>query len=571
MTDKKWIFLDRTIDSNDVLRLSNEFGMPPIIATILLNRSITKGKDVKAYLSKSIRNVHHPFELKDAKKAAKYIGEKIKKGEKIVIYGDYDVDGITSTAILYKFLKSQGANVDYYIPNRSDEGYGINILALQNIRKEGASLLITVDCGITAVGEVEFAKSIGLEVIITDHHTCKEEIPRAYAVINPKQPDCNYPFKNLAGVGVVFKLILAMALEFGYRAKDYFDKYIDIVAIGTVADVVPLIDENRIFVANGIKKLMNTSNEGLKALFFTSGIAEKPISTGMISFIIAPRINAAGRVGSAATAVELLTTESKERAMQIALGLEQENRERQLTEHGILNDALSIIESDPDSSKKKVFVLSKENWHEGVIGIVASRIVDRYYRPTILISLKDGRGKGSGRSIQGFNLFEALRACSDLLLKFGGHELAAGLGLKAEDIAKVDKQINAYADTVLSDEDLQPSIKIDTTISIHDLSLENAEKVAILEPFGMGNPQPVFALLNATIASIRSMSEGRHSKLTLSQGGRHVEMLGFGMGELCDRFMVGDKIDVAFCMNTNYYRGEKQLCLTIKDVRLSLK
>ena len=571
MLDKRWVFLDKQADAQAIDRLCAEFGIPPAIAVVLTNRSITEPQQAKTYLSRSIANVHHPFLLKDAQRAAQRIGAAIHAGEKIVIYGDYDVDGITSTALLYQFLQSQGANVDYYIPNRADEGYGINILALQKIRKAGASLLITVDCGITAVGEVEFAKTIGLEVIITDHHTCKEEIPRAYAVINPKQPECSYPYKDLAGVGVAFKLVLAMALEFGLRARDIFDRYIDIVAIGTVADVVPLTDENRIFVANGIKNINHTTNEGLRALFFVSGVSEKRITAGMISFTVAPRINAAGRVGSAAMAVELLITGSKERAMEIALALEEENRQRQLTEQGILKDALQIVASDPAFEKKKVYVLAQEDWHHGVIGIVASRMVDRFYRPTILISLKDGSGKGSGRSVKGFNLFDALSHCSDLLLKFGGHELAAGLSLNYGDIAEFDRQINAYADTVLSEEDLQPAIRIDSCISMQELTVQNAQKMALLEPFGMGNPQPVFALCGASIAAVRTLSEGKHCKLTLCQGGRYVDALGFGMGELCGKFVVGDKIDAAFCMDVNTYHGEQNLQLILKDARHSLK
>ncbi len=571
MVNKRWIFLGRDAEPGTVLQIANEFGIPSMLATILLNRSIADSEKIRAYLNKSIGGVHHPFELKDAKKAAGRILEAIGKSEKIVIYGDYDVDGITSTAILYQFLCSVGADVSYYIPSRSDEGYGINILALQKLKKQGASLIITVDCGITATGEVTFAKSIGLDIIITDHHTCKEDIPQACAVVNPKQPDCGYPFKDLAGVGVTFKLILATALEAGKRAKDYFDKYIDMVAVGTIADVVPLTDENRIFVANGMKNIKFTENKGLRALLFTSGISDKPINAGIISFIIAPRINAAGRIGDASTAVELLSTDSNDRAMEIALSLEEENRKRQLTEQGILKEALEMVEGNSEFLKKKVLVLAREDWHHGVIGIVASRIVERYAKPAILISTTDGNGKGSGRSIKGFNLFEALSACSDLLMKYGGHELAAGLGLKTDDIAEFDKRINAYADAVVSEEDMQPSLRLDASVNIYDLTVENAEKIKILEPFGMGNPQPVFALLNARLIAVRTISEGRHCKLTLAQNGKYVEMIGFGMGELAGRFVVGDMVDAAFCMDINSYREGKYLQLILKDVRFSLR
>lgn len=571
MNNKRWIFADKSSNAAEIQELSRSCGVPPVIAAILLNRNIYKPENVSNFLSKSIKNVHHPFLLKDAKKAAERIKEAVLNKENIVIYGDYDVDGITSTAILYLFLKSLGANVSYYIPNRSDEGYGINMLALQKIQKTGAKLLITVDCGITAVGEIEFAKALGLTVIVTDHHTCKDQIPAAYAVINPKQPDCTYPFKDLAGVGVSFKLILATALVMNLPAKDYFDKFIDIVAIGTIADVVSLTDENRIFVTCGIKALKNTKNLGLKALFETASIGDKPINTGLISFMVAPRINAAGRVGSAKSAVELLVTENSDTANEIAAALEDENRSRQQTEQEILNEALEMIEKDTVFKNKKVIVLAKENWHHGVIGVVASRLVDRYYKPTILISLKDGLGKGSGRSVKGFNLFDALTHCSDLLLKYGGHELAAGLGLNFNDICEFDKQINEYAKLHLSEEDLVPYINIDQTLEIGDLTVTNAELLSVLEPFGMGNSQPVFALLNATLISQRTIGDGRHARLTVSKNGKTIDFLGFNMAQAASNFVVGSKLDIAFTMSSNMFRGEKNLQLALKDVRLSIK
>lgn len=563
--------MNRMCNNPDITRLSRAIGVPPVIAAILLNRNISDDEGCKSFLTKGMKNVHHPYLLKDAKKAAERIRTAVETKENIVIYGDYDVDGITSTSILYLFLSSLGANVSYYIPNRSDEGYGINMIALSKIQKSGAKLLITVDCGITAVGEVELAKAMGLEVIITDHHTCKELVPDAYAVINPKQPDCDYPFKDLAGVGVAFKLILATALTMGLSAKEYFDKYIEIVAIGTIADVVSLTDENRVFVSIGMNALKNTENFGLNALFESAQILDKPINAGLISFMIAPRINAAGRVGSAKTAVELLVTDDKAKAREIATALEDENRSRQQTEQEILNEAFEMIEGDIDFKDKKVIVLAKENWHHGVIGVVASRLVDKYYRPTILISLKDGLGKGSGRSIKGFNLFNALNECSDLLLKFGGHELAAGLGLNCSDIEEFDKRINEYAKNTLADEDLVPYINIDAILDIGDLTVENAETLSMLEPFGMGNPQPVFAVMNVNLISQRTIGDGKHTRLMLSKNGRVIEAVGFNMANAISGFVVGSKLDIAFNMNTNIFKGEKHLQIILKDIRLSLK
>lgn len=571
MTNKRWDYITKADSRRLVNDISNKYRISPVIARILVNRGIESEEDIKSYLGKSISGVHHPFLLKDSQKAAERIKNAIASQEKIVIYGDYDVDGITATSILYKFLSEQGAKVDFYIPNRSDEGYGINMLALRKISVSGASLLITVDCGITAVGEVEFAKTLGLDVIITDHHTCKEDLPRAYALVNPKQPECTYPFKDLAGVGVSFKLILAIALTLGLNAREYFDKYIDIVAIGTVADVVSLTDENRIFVANGIKSIQNTQNPGLRALFQTAGITGKPITAGIISFSVAPRINAAGRVGSANTAVELLVTNSEERAHEIALALEDENRERQQTETEILKDALDMISNIEDADKKHVFVLAKKDWHHGVIGIVASRIVDRFYKPTILISLKDNIGKGSGRSIKGFNLFDALTHCQDILLKYGGHELAAGLGLNYSDIGEFDRQINQYAAEVIKPEDIVPCIRIDDEISPNDITLETAQALSVLEPFGMGNPQPVFSLCGATLTSARTLSDGKHCKLSVSKNGKTLNFIGFGMGSFTDHFVVGNKIDIAFTIGINIFRGEKNLQLIIKDARTSIR
>lgn len=568
MTQKRWIFLKNPQNAQS---LADEIHVPPVIANILSNREINDADTAKQFLSKSKSGIHHPFLLKDAEKAAERIQQAIQKNENVVIYGDYDVDGITSSAILFKFLKSLGLNVSYYIPNRVDEGYGINILALQKIRKDGATLMITVDCGITAVGEVEFAKTLGLDIIITDHHTCKDEIPRALAVINPKQPDCNYPFKDLAGVGVAFKFILAIVLKLGLNASQYFDEFIDIVSIGTIADVVSLTGENRLFVSQGLKKLQTTDNVGIRALFEIAGIADKPLTAGTISFTIAPRINAAGRVGSATMAVELLVTTSVEKAQEIASMLDDENHQRQQTEQEILKDALDIIEAMEKPEEKKVFVLAKEDWHHGVIGIVASRITDKFYKPTILISLNDKLGKGSGRSVKGFNIFDALTHCSDCLLKYGGHELAAGLGLSSDSIEDFDAKINAYANTVMTEETLTPYINIDAVLQLSDLTLQSADMLSMLEPFGMGNPQPIFAIMNTTLHSVRKIGNGKHCKISVTKSGRQAEFVGFNMSEVAESFKIGTNLDLAFTIDSNIYRGTKQLQLILKDVRQAVR
>ncbi len=568
MTQKRWNFLK---NPQEAQKLSEALHIPPVVASILANRSITDPDTAKQFLTKGKSGIHHPFLLKDAQTAAQRIKTAIDNKERVVIYGDYDVDGITSTAIVYKFLKSLGMDVSYYIPNRVDEGYGINILALQKLKKDGNTLMITVDCGITAVGEVEFAKTIGLDIIITDHHTCKEDTPRALAVINPKQHECTYPFKDLAGVGVAFKLILAVALELGLNASVYFDEFIDIVAIGTIADVVSLTGENRLFVSQGLNKLQKTDNIGIRALMSIAGLTEKPLNAGNISFAIAPRINAAGRVGSAMLAVELLVTKSQEKANEIAAQLEEENHQRQQTEQEILKEALEMIDAMEKPEEKKVFVLSKEDWHHGVIGIVASRITDKFYKPTILISLTDKLGKGSGRSVKGFNIFDALTHCSEHLLKFGGHELAAGLGLSADSIADFEKEINIYANQTMTETTLTPYINIDAVLHLSDLTLPNADMLSILEPFGMGNAQPIFAVMDTVLHSVRQIGNGKHCKLTVTKAGRQADFVGFNMAEVAESFKIGTNLDLAFTIDTNIYRGNKQLQLILKDVRQAVK
>ena len=464
MTDKNWIFRNQKLNTADIDRISHTYRIPRVIATILLNRGINE-EEVPVYLKKSMSDIVNPNLMPDMDKAVERINTAIEKKEKIAVYGDYDVDGITSTAILYEFLTSLGADAQYYIPDRKGEGYGINIMAVNKLTKNGIKLMITVDCGITAIGEVEFAKLQGMDVIITDHHTCKERIPSAAAILNPKRPDCEYPFDALAGVGVAFKLILALAVKNGLNTNEIFKKYADITALGTVADVVPLLGENRIITDKGLKLIQNTERAGLKAIMEVGGVLGKKINSSSIAYSIAPRLNAAGRLGTASTAVELLLTKDEKRAREIAETLDEENKLRQATEKEIFDEALGMIASDPNFEKKKVIVLAREDWHQGVIGIVASRLTDMYYKPCILISHSNGIGKGSGRSIKTFNLFDALSHCEKYLTDFGGHAVAAGLNINMSDLDGFIKEINKYADDTLTPEDMGQSISIDGIIS----------------------------------------------------------------------------------------------------------
>lgn len=569
MQSKIWSYKPNSLDSASTRSLAEQFHIPKVVAALLLNRGISTEQAVKSYLQKSLEGVHNPRLLPDMDKAVARITAALESKEKIVIYGDYDVDGITSTALLYEFLKNAGAEVDYYIPDRISEGYGVNIMAVNKISKSGAKLMITVDCGITSVGEVALANAQKLDVIITDHHTCKEKLPEAIAVINPKRPDASYPFRELAGVGVTFKLVLALAVAWGQKSRQCFDQYAEIAAIGTVADVVDLLDENRVIVDRGLSLLRNTSRPGLKALIEVAGI--KNVNASSVAFFLSPRLNAAGRLGSAQTAVRLLLCDNDHEAYEIARALDEENRHRQLTEQKIFQEAVAQIDSDPNFEQKKVIVLAHEGWHHGVIGIVASRICEKYYRPCILISHENGVGKGSGRSIAGFNLFDALTACKDHLTNFGGHAMAAGLGLNIADLDTFSTKINSYAKDRLTPENLQRHINIDCMLCPEDISIRSVGLLSRLEPFGMGNEKPVFSLCRLTIQNISAMGiDNKHLRLRLTANGRQLAAVGFGMGELMQVFRQGDLVDTAFTMEINSYQGNDQAQLLLKDIRHSV-
>lgn len=570
MTDKIWIFRNKKLDEKKINSLSDTYRIPRVISTILLNRNID-GENISVYLKKSMSDIVNPNLMLDMSKAVDRICSAVKNKEKIAVYGDYDVDGITSTALLYEFLISIGADAEYYIPDRKGEGYGINIMAVNRLIKDGIKLMITVDCGITAIGEVEFAKLQGMDVIITDHHTCKERIPTAAsAIVNPKRPDCEYPFDALAGVGVAFKLILALAVKNGLNTNEIFKKYADIAALGTIADVVPLLGENRIIADKGLKLMQNPQRAGLRAIMEVAGILGKKITSSSIAYAIAPRLNAAGRLGNASTAVELLLTHDIKRAREIAAVLDEENKLRQATEKQIFDEAISMIADDPNFEKKKVIVLCQEDWHQGVIGIVASRLTDIYYKPCILISYSNGIGKGSGRSIKAFNLFDALSHCEKHLTDFGGHAVAAGLNINMSDIDRFIKEINKYADETLTERDMIPTVDIDCPVSETALTVENAKALTGLEPFGMCNERPTFSISNVQIAAISAVgADNRHLKLKICKNGRYAVCIGFGLGGYASNIRRGDFVDIAFNMDINEYHGTETLQMVIKDIKLS--
>jgi single-stranded-DNA-specific exonuclease len=565
MLDKKWICND--VKDADVLELSQEAQISTLLAKVFLSRGVTDKDYIKNFLNPSKGTLYDPFLMKDMDKAVDRILEAVQNSEKILIYGDYDVDGVTSTSLLYNFLSSLGVSLDFFIPDRINDGYGITLDTAETITKAGCPLVITVDCGVSAIKEVEYIKNKGIDIIITDHHECREDIPDAFAVINPKRPDCPYPFKELSGVGTAYKLVAAICkrLELG----DIHYKYLDMVAIGTIADVVPLVGENRVIVKSGLSMMRNTTNIGLMELLKKCNKKDEDITTWMVAFVIAPRINAAGRIGDAKRAVTLFTTKDRDIASDIAGLLDNENKSRQDIESGIINEVLDKIESDSDLKNKKVMVICGEGWHHGVIGIAASKVTERYYKPSIILSCENGVCKGSGRSIEGLNMFMALSACEKLLDNYGGHEMAAGLTLKEENLLEFDRLLNGFADSTMREEDLVPKLKIDVRLSKNEINLKSISEIEMMSPFGVGNPSPVFLYENIRIADLRAVGNDKHLKAVFEDQGLNVDAIGFNMGTLIQSLTNEDFVDVVCSLDKNTWNSVDKAQLVLKDIRYS--
>lgn len=560
---KKWQYYEQ--DKDIVNKIAEEHGISTLLAKILVNRGIVDSKQIKVFLEPQRHDFHNPFDMLDMEMAVNRIIEAINNKEKTIIYGDYDVDGITSITVLKKFLNERGLDVDYYIPNRLEEGYGLNKEAIEEIAKKGYKLMITVDCGISGVEEVELANSLGIETIITDHHEQLDVLPNAYAIINPKRRDNTYPFRGLAGVGVVFKVIQAISMKLNLDEKEYL-KYLDIVCIGTISDIVPLVDENRVIAKLGLMLVKCTKNVGLKELIQESGY--KTIDSGMVSFGIAPRINACGRMGKQEEALELFLTDNPEKAKTITKRLNEYNIQRQETEKQIFEQAISELEKE-NLEEKSSIVLAGENWHHGVIGIVASRITEKFFKPTILICIEDDIGKGSGRSVPGFDLHEALAQSSKYLEKYGGHEMAVGLSLKKENIQEFKNHFEEYAKSK-GVKDIVPIINVDSEITKKDINKATVEQIKLLEPFGEQNKQPLLIYKNLKIASIRALSEGKHLKLMLKDENEIINAIGFNLGELSEEYLIGDKVDVVGTLEINAYNGQEQIQINLKDIMKSI-
>ena len=562
--NKKWQIYD--IDENKIEEISKKYNINKLLATILVNRNIINEKDINKFLKPTRNDFHDPFLILDMEKAVERIIQAINKQENVTIYGDYDVDGITSITVLKSYLQDRGLEVNTYIPNRLDEGYGLNNNAIDKIAKSGCELMITVDCGISAIDEINYATSLGIETIVTDHHEPGEDIPKALAVIDNKRKDSTYPFRELAGVGVVFKLIQAISIKLDLPEEEYL-KYLDIVCIGTISDIVPLVDENRVITKLGLMLVKQTRNVGLRAILQVSGYNK--IDSNTISFGVAPRINACGRMGVAEEALNLFLSKNINQVNELARKLNEHNRVRQETEKDIFENAKKQIE-EKHLDENNTIVVAGENWHHGVIGIVSSKITDMYFKPSILLSFEeDGIGKGSGRSIPGFDLHDALMKCNDCIEKFGGHSMAIGITIKRENFEKLKNKLEEIAIEEHINE-IVPVIKIDAKINLAEVNKDMVESLKELEPFGEGNKMPVFAFKNLKIDSIRALSEGKHLKLTLKDNNVIVNAIGFNMGSLAEDYRIGDKIDVVGTLEINSFNGMDSIQINMKDIMKSI-
>lgn len=562
--NKRWV--KKPFDAAAAAKLARWFNISEITATLLANRNITDIETADRFFYPTLEHLHDPFLMADMQQAVDRIMQAIERKEKILIYGDYDVDGTTSTVILKKALQLIGADVDYYIPERLKDGYGLRQDAMDMAHERGIDLIISVDTGIRAQQVVEYANSLGLDVIITDHHLPEEGLPKAIAVLNPKRPDCNYPEKNLAGVGVAFKL--AQALLMKTEQARFVESFVKIAAIGTIADIVPLTGENRVIAKYGLAGLRNPKNHGLRALLEVVGLgSSKVISGSDVGFKIGPRINAVGRLAGASTAVDLFDAPDLQTAMDMALAMNAQNATRQQIEAETLVQALEQIENTPELQDARVAVIAGEGWHRGVIGIVASKVVERLYRPTIIISIEDGFGHGSGRSIQAFHLLDGLESCGELFERFGGHSHAAGMAIRAENIPELRRRLNVYAQDNLQAEDLVPIVPIDYELPLRQATLETLDEINRLEPFGSGNPQPTFATYGVQVVERPRVLKDKHLKMKVMQGGRWIDCIWWGAGERAADIFAGDTVNIAYNLSENDYNNNKHIQLILKDLK----
>lgn len=561
MSIKQWKLNHISAEKSRIL--SSEYDLPPLVSDVLVGRGLDTPQAVEDFFSVD-SDFFDPFSILDMDRAAERILQALDRDEKIAVYGDYDCDGVTATAILYQYFVSIGANAVYYIPERDGEGYGLNAAAVQSLSEQGVNLIVTVDNGISAVAEVNLVKRLGMDIVITDHHQPGDTLPDAAAVVDPHRKDCGSPYRYLCGAGVALKLVAALEEGNMDSAVEYFG---DLAAIGTIGDVVPLTGENRKLVQRGLQMLQNTENMGLNALLQLAGLEDKTLTAENVAFGIVPRINAAGRMGSARLAMELLLCESEEEAADLAQKINELNKQRQQQETFIMEDIERLLSAHPEKLKERVLVLAGENWHHGVIGIVSAKILERFSKPNLLISVDGNEATGSARSFGDFSLFKALTSCSSLLTKYGGHKQAAGFSLLAENIEVFSREINRYAREYF-DEMPQYTYVIDRTLTAEEMTVENIEQLELLQPFGAENQAPVFLVKQVKVSAVTPLSDNKHIKITFeTENKKSFQGLYFGMST--DRFCyeVGNIVDLVASVGINEYNGRKNVSIKIKDIR----
>jgi single-stranded-DNA-specific exonuclease len=567
MLNKRWTI--RKIDDDyPVKLLADQLKISEVIARLLVLRNITNFNLAKSFFRPSLNMLYDPF-LMDGMETASYrIIQALAENQLICVYGDYDVDGTCSTALLYMFLKELGANVEFHIPQRLTEGYGLSIVGVDSIKRKGISLLITVDCGITAVDETAYANELGIDTIICDHHQSKDILPPALAILDPIKPGCNYPFKYLSGAGVAFKLAQGISERIG--KKDLPLKYLDLVALAGAADIVPLVDENRILVKEGLDQINNNPRPGVAALIEASNITAGSLTSGQVVFTLAPRINAVGRLGDAQRAVELLITDNKDEAKKLAKILESENYERRKIDEVTFDHALEIVENSLDLSEDLAIILHQEEWHPGVIGIVASRLVEKYYRPTIMLTTVDGIAKGSARSISNFNIYEALKKCEDLLIHFGGHQAAAGLAVELEKIDEFREKFNQVVKESIAEDDLLPEINIDSKLRFSEITPKFLRIIELFSPFGPGNMRPVFLSEGVELVNSPRIVGNNHLVLSLKQQStnRIFDCIGFNMGEYFDLLKTSNQLNIVYTIDNITRNGRTFPQFKLKDIKI---
>ncbi|MCK9157512.1 MAG: single-stranded-DNA-specific exonuclease RecJ [Candidatus Cloacimonas sp.] len=554
---------------SDIEKLGMELKLPRLVAELLYRKGIKTSSEAQEFFNPSMENLYDPFLFPDMEKAVQRILKAIDNKEKITIYGDYDVDGTTATALLYLGLKRIGANIDFYIPHRMIDGYGLSLTSLDTLRENGSSLIISVDCGVNAIEENNAINSMGMEIIITDHHNPKDELPPAFAIINPKLVGMKYPYEHLAGVGVAYKLLIAIYMKLGIDTAENKLKYMDLVAVGTIADIVPLNSENRIFASIGLQHLIEKKNLGLNALIQISGLNQKNLDTSDIVFGIAPRINAAGRMGSASVSVELLISTDEAKSMELAEIIEHQNSLRQQEDQKTFQEACEIIEKKyKDMQQTSCMVISSDDWHPGVIGIVASKLVEKYYRPVIMISFKDGFGSGSGRSVADFDLFEALKQTEHNLHSFGGHKYAVGLTVYQEYLDRFENELTRYVADHLRLEQIQPPLQIDAEIELYDINTMLLDALDLFAPYGPDNTRPVFMTKNVTIASYPYNVGRNHLKLKVVKDGINFDLIGYNMGDYLPLLRKAGKLNIAYTLEYNRFGNNVTIQGKLRDLQI---